>query len=269
MRIHSASLGLYVPGHGMRAFVPATFSIPPQPAGIGVVSAPGSPGNLVLPPITVGSGANAVTRTSQWVETSPGQYQHQIGWSQGGGPATTRTIDWGVTPGTSTTPGAITRQNALITGPGGKTYQIPGGSTFTGGIRPTSPVFTGSGTSSGTSGFGDFIPARKGWWAAMYPGMSGYGGDDCGCGCGGGCGGGMGQISTAFSTMVTDIGAGNWSNAWSDFLTLMGEPVIGTMPLWVIGGGLILVWALFFSGGQHSRYQRGRRASQAAARAYA
>jgi hypothetical protein len=98
---------------------------------------------------------------------------------------------------------------------------------------------------------------------------------DCGCGCGGhgGCGdshGGMGAITTDLSNLWTDATSGNWSAAWTDFTTLLEEPLFGTsVPVWMVGGGLLLVWALLFSGGAHSRYQRGRRASSAAARAYA
>lgn len=131
------------------------------------------------------------------------------------------------------------------------------------------------------TGMGDFVGTMD-----MYPipenpvmadadqiyysgGLTGLG--DCGCGCGGSCSdkGGMSGITTDFSQMVTDLSAGNWSSAWTDFTSMLSEPVIGTVPLWMIGGGALLVYALFFSGGRHSRYQRGRRASAAARSAYA
>lgn len=101
-------------------------------------------------------------------------------------------------------------------------------------------------------------------------GMSGVG--DCGCGCGGKCGGGMrglGQAATDFGNIFSNASTGNWSGAWTSFTTFMGDPLIGTVPVWMIAGGAALAWALFFSGGEHSRYQRGKRASAAARRAYA
>jgi hypothetical protein len=57
--------------------------------------------------------------------------------------------------------------------------------------------------------------------------------------------------------------------AWTSFVQFLEDPLIGTVPVWMIGGGAILVWALFFSGGEHSRYQRAKKASGAARRAYA
>lgn len=134
------------------------------------------------------------------------------------------------------------------------------------------------------SGVGDFVGT-----AAMYPipinsvladaaeinyqgGLTGLkGGHECGCGCGGsgGCGGGLQGISTDFTTMWSALTTGNWSGAWTGFTTMMSEPVIGTVPLWVILGGGLLAYALIFSGGEHSRYSRGRRAYRSARSSYA
>jgi hypothetical protein len=103
-------------------------------------------------------------------------------------------------------------------------------------------------------------------WETM--GMSGLG---CGggCGCGGKCGGGMGQLSTDFGNTVSNLSSGNFTGAWSSFMSFLEDPLIGTVPVWMIGGGALLAYALFFSGGEHSRYSRGRKASAAARRAYA
>jgi hypothetical protein len=103
-------------------------------------------------------------------------------------------------------------------------------------------------------------------------GMSGLG---CGgdCGCGGTCGGhgmsGLGQAMTDFGNTFTALTSGNISAAGTSFMNFLEDPAIGTIPVWMIAGGGILVWALFFSGGEHSRYQRGRKATAAARRAYA
>jgi len=125
------------------------------------------------------------------------------------------------------------------------------------------------------AGIGDFAPA-----AAMYPipqnsvlvaaGLAGLKGD-CGCGCNGsgGCGGGLHGISDDLSAMWTNVTSGNWSAASTNFFTLLSEPVFGTIPLWMPLGGGLLLWALVFSGGEHSRYTRARKASSAARRAYA
>lgn len=80
---------------------------------------------------------------------------------------------------------------------------------------------------------------------------------------------GLGQVTTDFGNMITDLGSGNMSGAWTSFMTLMQDPLIGTVPVWMVAGGGLLVWALFFSGGDHSRYARGRKASAAARKAYA
>lgn len=80
---------------------------------------------------------------------------------------------------------------------------------------------------------------------------------------------GMGALSDDLSAIATAITGGNWSGAWSSFMTALCEPVIGSVRVWMIGGSVILLWALFFSDGKHSRYQRSRRASAAAKAAYA
>lgn len=89
----------------------------------------------------------------------------------------------------------------------------------------------------------------------------------CGCGCDGKCG--MSGISSDFSAMWSNITSGNWSGAWTSFMSLVQEPVFGSIPLWMVGGGALLVYAFVFSGGSHSKYSRGRRAYSAARSAYA
>ncbi len=135
---------------------------------------------------------------------------------------------------------------------------------------PQNPVVPGIG-----DGLGDMVPT-----APMYPitpntvianesdiayaqGLTGFGG-----GCGGGCGCskcGMGDISADFSKIAADIEAGNYSAAFSD-------PVAG-FPLWGWVSGAAVIYLFFFSGGEHSRVSRGRRAArsgfQSARSAYA
>jgi len=213
MRTHARSLGLYVPGRGVADFVPAKFSLPPQPAGIGSL-ADFVRAQFDIPPQPAGIGAFV-----RGAYTIPPQ------------PALGDFV------------------------PTGSMYPIPINSVLAGAAQ--------MGYEEGLSLSADSLTYSGG----VSANLSGIG--DCGCGCGGSCGQGMSGISTDLSNLFTDVTAGNWSNAWTDFTTLMGEPVVGTVPLWMVGGGVILVWALFFSGGSHSRYQRGRRASAAAARAYA
>lgn len=104
-------------------------------------------------------------------------------------------------------------------------------------------------------------------------GLSGVGQShgDCGCGCGGTCGGmkGLGQAMTDFGNTFSNLTSGNWSGAWTSFTTFLSDPAFGTVPIWMVLGGGLLVYAFFFSGGTHSRYQRGKRAASAATRAYA
>ena len=144
----------------------------------------------------------------------------------------------------------------------------------------------GTGWSPNVSGLREFVPAQFTLppqpalgdfvgTGSMYPitpnsvtAAAGMG--DCGCGCGGTCGcGGLHGISDDFSSMFSNMTSGNWSGAWSSFMTMLQEPVFGTVPLWMVAGSGLLVYAFFFSGGVHSRYQRGRRASKAARSAYA
>jgi hypothetical protein len=171
MRVQNSSLGLFVPG--LREFVPAHFTIPPQPAGIGDFV----PASFSLPPQPAGIG-----------------------------------------------------------------YLV------------------------GTEAMYPIIPNS----VLAAAGMAGLSSGDCGCGCNGhGACGGMSGVSADFSAMVTAVEAGNWSGAWTSFTTMLQEQVFGVMPLWVLVGGGLLAYTFFFSGGTHSKYQRGRRAYGAARGAYA
>ena len=110
------------------------------------------------------------------------------------------------------------------------------------------------------------------WPTEGISGLGHIGHDDCGCGCGGACSGGMsglGQAMTDLSTSFTNLTSGNVSGAWSSFMQFLEDPVFGTVPVWMVGGGALLVYAFFFSGGEHSRYSRGRKAYSAGRRAYA
>ena len=82
-------------------------------------------------------------------------------------------------------------------------------------------------------------PGPAGLNAPPSSGVSGLG---CGggCGCGGMCGGhgGLGDITTDLSNIVSDIGSGNFSQAGTDFLTLLQEPTLAGIPLWAFGIGL-------------------------------
>lgn len=208
MRISHRSLGVYVPGlkafvpaswtipenpflgpgmAGLKDFVPAKFTLPPQPAGIGRI-ADFVPARFSLPPQPAGVG--------DLVSTIP-------------------------------------------------MYPIPQNSVIS--------------TASG-------VP-MSGWETMGLSGLKG----DCGCGCGGGggCGSGMGQVTTDLGNVFTNITSSNWSGAWTSFMSVMQDPLIGTVPTWMVAGGGVLAWALFFSGGSHSRYQRGKKATSAARKAYA
>ena len=117
-------------------------------------------------------------------------------------------------------------------------------------------------------GLGDMVPT-----APMYPiipntvtahadelaysgGLTGFGSCGGGCGCDkcGMSGRGMGDINADFSKIVSDIEAGNYMVAFSD-------PVAG-VPLWGWVGGVLVVYLFFFSGGQHSRASRAKRAAR-------
>jgi hypothetical protein len=110
-------------------------------------------------------------------------------------------------------------------------------------------------------------------FGTINPG-AGIGGLGCGgeCGCGGSCGShglsGLGQASTDFGNTFTNLTSGNWSGAWTSFMSLLQDPAFGTVPIWMVGGGVILIYALFFSGGEHSKYSRAKKATSAARRAY-
>jgi len=225
MRISHGRLGVYVPG--LRAFVPASwtipenpflgpgmagladfvnarFTLPPQPSGIGQLHA-FVPAQFTLPPQPAGVG-----RTGDFVGTAE-MYPLM--------------------------------QNSVLTA----AASSPASSWMTEGINVP-------GVTYGMSGVGHVH-------------------GDCGCGgrCGG-CGGGMsglGQATTDFGNMVTNLTGGNFSGAWSSFMNFMTDPLIGSVPVWMIAGGGLLLYAFVFSGGEHSRYQRGRKASAAARRAYA
>jgi hypothetical protein len=150
------------------------------------------------------------------------------------------------------------------------TWTIPENPFFPGmaGLRAFVPAtFTLPPQPAGIGRLREFVPANF----TLPPQPAGIGKhDDCGCGCGGGCGmSGLGQAATDFGNTFTNLTSGNISGAWSSFLTFMQDPLIGTVPVWVVTGGALLAWAMFFSGGEHSRYQRAKKASSAARRAYA
>jgi len=136
------------------------------------------------------------------------------------------------------------------------------------GSQPGLPFWASCGPMAnyGMSGLADLVLSAPGlpFWA------SGSGMGDCGCGgsCGH-CGGGMGALTDDLSSMFSNLTSGNFSGAWTNFTSAMTEPIFGTVPLWVVAGGALLVYAMVFSGGKHSRYQRGRKASAAARAAYA
>jgi hypothetical protein len=114
---------------------------------------------------------------------------------------------------------------------------------------------------NGLSGLADFVPGA--FTVPQVPvGLAGLG---CGgeCGCGGTCGGhGMSGFSADWDKFTADLMAGNISTAFQDRIL--------DIPAWAwAAGGAVLVYALVFSGGEHSRYRRGRSAFSAARRAYA
>jgi hypothetical protein len=229
MRIASRALGVYVPGlnefvraswtipenpflgpgmAGLRAFVPARFTLPPQPAGIGdFVGA-----RFTLPPQPAGIGDFVGTAAMYPI------------------------------PPNSVTAGAagLVQNGGLILNPG----------TLSASFGTTDP-------GAGVPGLG-------------CAGGPGHECSDCksGHGCHGGMGG-LGQAMTDFGTTVSNLTSGNMSGAWTSFMSFLEDPAFGAVPIWMVGGGLLLTWALFFSGGSHSRYSRGRKASAAARRAYA
>lgn len=205
MRVSSANLGVYVPGRGLRDFVPGRFAVPQNPIVPGLSAF--VPGRFVLPQVPV-----VTMQRNSLGEFVPAQY---------------------------TLP-----QNPITDAIG------------IGDLTPTAPLYP--------------IPENSVLQGAQDMGLAGLG---CGCGCGGncgGCGGGMSGISDDFTQLVADLGAGNFSAAWSDFTKALAQPVVGSVPLWVVVGSGLLLWVGVFSGGeQHSRYHRARRAYRAARGAYA
>lgn len=200
MRTAAASLGIFVPGR---------FTLPPQPAGIGLI--PVDQSRSVVP-------ARSIHRPSAYGA------RRRFGVSE-------------FVPAVFTIPPQPAGIGDMV--PTGTMYPIP-----------QNTVLQDA--------------------AAIHYGVSGL---RCGgeCGCGGTCG--MGTISTDMQNLWNDLTAGNWSQAGTDFMNLMGESVftIGTfnVPVWMLAGGGLLLWALVFSGGEHSRYSRGRRAYRSARSAYA
>ena len=96
-------------------------------------------------------------------------------------------------------------------------------------------------------------------------GMSGCGGS-CGgaCGCNGQCGGGVGDISSDLSQFMSDLTAGNFTQA----LTV---DTIAGFPSWAVVGGVVAIGLYFFAGTGDSRaksaYKTVRRKVSAAAAA--
>ena len=276
MRVHAASLREFVPATwtipenpflgpgmaGLAEFVPGSFTLPPQPAGIGAfVDA-----SFTLPPQPAGVGdlvstmpmypipQNSVLQNAASIAYQNGLKVGDVHYGLGQAPPPTlaqRFQTWQTGPHPYLQDLVNTQQQLLASGHPIAAYQA----------------------------------ARHPWgtWALQAwqrgnqslqqtpSGVSGIG--DCGCGCGGHCGGGMsglGQAATDLSASFSSIASGNWSGAWSSFVSFLGDPVFGTsVPIWMVGGGLVLAWALFFSGGEHSRYQRGRSGIKAYRKAYA
>ena len=88
------------------------------------------------------------------------------------------------------------------------------------------------------------------------------------------CGGhgisGLGQAMTDFEATFSNLTSGNTSAAWTSFMSFLEDPVIGTVPVWMVGGGALLAsGSVLQCGGDHSRYSRGRKAYSAGRRAYA
>jgi hypothetical protein len=148
----------------------------------------------------------------------------------------------------------------------GAMYPIPINSVLAGAASINQTGGLSITPSSVTAPFGNIDPGAS----SGVSGLSGCGGE---CGCGGSCGGhglsGLGQASADFSTTFTNLTSGNWSGAWTSFMSFLQDPAFGTVPIWMIGGGVLLIYALFFSGGEHSKYSRAKKATTAARRAYA
>jgi len=108
------------------------------------------------------------------------------------------------------------------------------------GSQPGYPFWPGG---SGMGDLADLVGAEPGlpFWPGAYQMTGG------GCGCGGTCGGcgghGMGQLSTDFSSMVGNLTSGNFSTAWTNFTSVLSDPLVGSVPTWVfLAGGIALLW---------------------------
>jgi hypothetical protein len=214
---------------GIGAFVPATFSLPPQPAGIGDLAP-----TAALYPIPL----NSVMQALQ----------------SGGNPA-----NWGSE--------GVTFNPAQFSYGLGQLSEFSQANPILARRAPFAYFGNQMRSAPAVSSFNPGGPMAS----SFNPGGPAQGLGDCGCGCGGhgGCGG-LGQAGTDFSSFLSNISSGQWSPAWTSFMSWMSDPAFGTsIPVWGVVGGTVLVWALFFSGGSHSRYQRGKKAASAAKRAYA
>jgi len=237
MRISHRSLGVYVPG--LREFVPASWSMPENP-----FLGPGMAGlrdfvaaNFTMPPQPAGIG-----------DLVPGSFSV---------PSVSMMV--GLTPPQPSGIGDFVGTAAMYPIPQNSVLAAAGSLAQSGGLSISAGNIT--------SGYTSTDPG------AGLSGCAGGVGHECAdCKAGRGCHGGMsglGQITTDLSNMFGNLTSMNWSGAWGNLTTLMGEPVIGTVPVWMIAGGGLLAWALLFSGGEHSRYRRGRKAYDAGRRAYA
>lgn len=235
MRLSNRSLGLSVPG--LKEFVHASWTIPENPFYPGMAGLREFvPARFSLPPQPAGIGGFRRRGTGDFV---PARFSLPDQPSGIG--------DFVGTPYMYPIP-----QNSVIVDAGSVNYQggltIPASGINTGGMSFTDP--------------GQGVPGL---------GCAGGSGHECsGCKSGHGCGGGLGQAMTDFGNTFTNLTSGNTSGAWTSFMAFLSDPVFGsTVPVWMVGGSALLAWALFFSGGDHSRYSRSKKASAAARRAYA
>lgn len=307
MRIHHASIGVYVPGRGLTEFVPAkwtipenpflgpgmagladfvpgAFTLPPQPAGIGAFV----PAVFTLPPQPAGVGDFVGTAPMyQFPQNSVLQAVQSGGnpanWNSMGLKVANVTYGLGdaaptiantsaIVPVRATTSAlpavaAALQANPFLASQIALRQQLAANRRQAFRNLPAVQAFAAQhpNATALAQGMMQNVLNRR----AMLFGNSGVSGLGCGCGCGGNCKGGMGQISTDASATFSSLTSGNWSGAWSNFMKLMQDPAFGTVPVWMIAGGALLAYAVFFSGGEHSRYSRGRRAYSAGRRAYA
>lgn len=240
MRISNRSLGVHVPG--LREFVPATWTIPENPFTPGMAGLRAFvPARFTIPPQPAGIGD--FVRAKFTLPPQPA----------GIGDFVRARFTLPAQPAFGV--GDFVGTAAM--------YPIPQNSVsaaVASGAYSNSPTM-GIPISSLTSSFGTVNPGTS-------SGVSGLSGCGCGCGGHGGCGGGLGQASADLESTVSNLFTGNFSGAGTSFMSFLSDPLIGSVPTWMIGGGALLVWALFFSGGEHSRYQRAKKASGAARRAY-